>query len=476
MKQSVSHSMPRPVTRRDALRVMGVGFGLVGLGGAVGNSAQAAGIGAAPSPLAPKPPHFPAKAKHIIYLFLSGGLSQVDSFDYKPMLDKYDGKPMPYDKPETQFITGNLMKSPFHFKQYGQNGTWVSDLFPNVGEIIDEFCVLRSTYTDIPNHPPSQLMMNTGNNRIGRPSMGSWITYGLGTENQNLPAFIVLAPGSNGIGGSTRWGSAFLPAIYQGTFVSDVETDPQKQVQYLANSHLNAIQQRRELELLEGMNQSYLEQIQGAPELEATIQSMEVAFRMQTEVPEVFDVRKESKETLARYGPGDFARGCLMARRLVEHGVRMVQVYYGNANEWDQHEDIMGHKAHARKSDPPIAALILDLKERGLLQDTLVIVGTEFGRTPVLNLGGFQQVHNGRDHNHYGYTTLLAGGGVKPGVYGATDDFGFKVVEKGVHVHDLHATCLHLLGLDHERLTYRYSGRDFRLTDVEGRVVKDLVA
>src|ERR1700730_15570140 len=213
MQHPVSHSIPRPFTRRDALRVMGAGFGLVGLGGAMGNSLQAAGIGAGPSPLAPKPPHFPAKAKHIIYLFLSGGLSQVDSFDYKPMLDKYDGKRMPYDKPETQFITGNLMKSPFHFKQYGQNGTWVSDLFPNVGEIIDEFCVLRSTYTDIPNHPPSQLMMNTGNNRVGRPSMGSWITYGLGTENQNLPAFIVLAPGSNGIGGSTRWGSAFLPAI-----------------------------------------------------------------------------------------------------------------------------------------------------------------------------------------------------------------------------------------------------------------------
>jgi hypothetical protein len=467
-----SHFLPRPLTRRQALSMVGAGFGMAGLGGALGTAAQAA-IAGAVSPLAPKPPQFPAKAKRVIYLFLSGGLSHIDSFDRKPLLDKYDRKPLPYATPATQFATGNLMRSPFEWKQYGHNGTWVSELFPNVGPMIDDFCLIRSMYTDIPNHPPSQLMMTTGFSRPGRPSMGSWVTYGLGTQNQNLPAFIVLAPG----GDNTRWSAGFLPAIYQGTLVSDVESDPQKQVQYLSNPRLSQEQQRRELNLIRRMNERYLGDLQKAPELEATIQSMEVAFRMQTEAPEVFDIRKESKATLERYGEGDFARGCLMARRLIEKGVRMVQVYYGVKQEWDQHEDIMGHKVHARKSDPAIAALIQDLKERGLLDDTLVIIGTEFGRTPVVNLGGFQSIHNGRDHNHYGFSVLLAGGGVKSGlIYGATDEFGFKATESPVHVHDLHATCLHLLGLDHEKLTYRYSGRDFRLTDVEGHVVKDILA
>jgi hypothetical protein len=466
------HIQPRPVTRREALRIVGGGFGMVGLAGTLG-TLDAAGVQPAASPMAPKAPQFPAKAKRIIYIFLSGGMSHIDTFDRKPTLDKYDGKPMPYATPVTQFATGNLMRSPFQFQQYGQNGLWISELFPNVAKIIDEFSVIRSMYTDIPNHPPGQLMMTTGFSRPGRPSMGSWVTYGLGTENQNLPAFIVLAPG----GDNTRWSSGFLPAIYQGTLVSDVESDPQKQVQYLSNPRLNKAQQRSELDFIQGLNQRYLGQLEKAPELEATIQSMEVAYRMQTEAPEVFDIRKESKATLERYGDGDFARGCLMARRLVEAGVRMVQVYYGSKQEWDQHEDIMGHKVHARKSDPAIAALILDLKERGLLEDTLVLVGTEFGRTPVVNLGGFQSIHNGRDHNHYGFTVLAAGGGVKAGtIYGTTDEFGFKAVENPVHVHDLQATCLHLLGLDHEKLTYRYSGRDFRLTDVEGRVVRDILA
>ena len=464
--------MNPPVTRREALRAVGGGFGLVGLAGTLGTSMQAASLGPV-SPMAPKPPHFPAKAKHIIYIFLSGGFSHIDSFDYKPMLEKYDGKPLPYATPLTQFATGNLMKSPFTFKPYGQNGILVSDLFPNVGEIIDEFCLIRSMHTDVPNHPPSQWMMNSGVSRPGRPSMGSWVTYGLGTENQNLPAFIVLGPGGDG----SRWSSGFLPSIYQGTLVSDAESDPQKQVQYLSNPRLDKSQQRRQLDLLQRMNERFLGSLEQAPELETTIHSMEVAFRMQTEAPEVFDIRKESKATLARYGDGEFARGCLMARRLVEAGVRMVQVYYGRRQEWDQHEDIMGHKAHARKSDPAIAALILDLKERGLLDETLVILGTEFGRTPVINVGGFNAIHNGRDHNVHGFTVMLAGGGVKQGtIYGSTDEFGFKAVDNPVHVHDLHATVLHQLGLDHERLTYRYSGRDFRLTDVEGQVVKDILA
>ncbi|MCU1261030.1 MAG: hypothetical protein JWO80_3915 [Bryobacterales bacterium] len=468
------HVMPRPMSRREALARVGAGFGLVGLGGALGSSLQGASIGAGPvSPLAPKQPQFAPKAKRVIYLFLSGGVSHIDTFDRKTLLDKYDGKPLPYETPATQFATGNLMRSPFEWKQYGQNGTWVSELFPKVAPMIDDFCLIRSMYTDIPNHPPGQLMMTTGFSRPGRPSMGSWVTYGLGSENQNLPAFIVLAPG----GDNFRWSAGFLPAVYQGTLVSDIVSDPQKQVQYLSNSRLTREQQRRQLDLIQQMNHNYLGELGGAPELEATIQSMETAFTMQTAAPEVFDIRKESKATLDRYGDGDFARGCLMARRLVEAGVRMVQVYYGVKQEWDQHEDIMGHKVHARNCDPPIAALIQDLKERGLLDDTLVIVGTEFGRTPVLNLGGFQSIHNGRDHNHYGFSVLLAGGGVKPGlVYGATDEFGFKATENPVHVHDLHATCLHLLGFDHEKLTYRYSGRDFRLTDVGGNVVRDILA
>ena len=458
----------RLLTRRDALRKAGTGFGMAGL---------ASLFGAEPNPWAPREPHFAPKAKHVIFLFLNGGLSQIDSFDYKPKLDEYHGKPLPYQMPRTEFAVGNLMRSPFSFKQYGQNGTWVSELFPHTAAIIDKLCIIRSMQSDIPNHGPGMAMMNTGNSRAGRPSMGSWVTYGLGTVNQNLPGYVVLGPGATGDGGNSRWSSAFLPAVYQGTFVSDSVADPQKQIAHLANDRLNKAQQRRQLDLLNGLNRDYIERVQSAPELEATIQSMETAFRMQTEAPEVFDTRKESEATLARYGEGEFARGCLMARRLVERGVRMVQVYYGNANDWDQHADIMGHRVHAGKSDKAIAALITDLEERGLLDETLVLIGSEFGRTPVVNLGGFRSVHNGRDHNVHGFTYLLAGGGVKRGyIHGSTDDFGFKAVENPVHVHDLHATALHLLGLDHERLTYRYSGRNFRLTDVEGRVVKEIIA
>lgn len=468
--------MPRPplFTRREALRRAGTGFGMAGLAGIL----AAAPPASAPSnPWTPRQPHFAPKAKNVIFLFLNGGLSQIDSFDYKPKLNDYHGKPLPYEMPRTEFAVGNLMKSPFSFRQYGQNGTWVSELFPNLAAMVDKLCIVRSMQSDIPNHGPGMMMMNTGFSRAGRPSMGSWVTYGLGTLNQNLPGYIVLGPGASGDGGNGRWSSGFLPAVYQGTFVSDTVADPQKQIAHLANARLSREQQRRQLDLLKELNQDYLERLQSAPELEATIQSMETAFRMQTEAPDVFDTRKESPATLARYGEGGFARGCLMARRLVERGVRMVQVYYGNANDWDQHADIMGHKVHAGKSDQAMAALIGDLEERGLLNETLVLIGSEFGRTPVVNLGGFRSVHNGRDHNVHGFTYLMAGGGIKSGyIHGATDDFGFKAVEKPVHVHDLHATALHLLGLDHERLTFRYSGRDFRLTDVEGHVVKDVIA
>jgi len=460
-----------PKTRREALRTMGTGFGMTALAAMLGDSLQAAEPG---NPWSPRQPHFAPRAKHVIFVFLYGGLSAIDSFDHKPALDRYDGKPLPYQTPRTEFTTGNLMRSPFAFTKYGSNGHEVSEIFPRMGETIDEFCQVRSMITDIPNHGPSVMMMNTGTTRFGRPSMGSWVTYGLGTEDRNLPGFIVLAHNAAGDGGASRWGSAFLPSVYQGTFVPTSEADPKKQIQYLTNPQLDLAQQRRQLDLLERLNRIQMEEQGKAPELEATIQSMEVAFRMQTEAPDVFDISKESQATRNLYGPGEFGRGCLMARRLVERGVRMVQLYHGT---WDHHADILGHKFTAAQVDGPIAALVQDLKQRGLLRDTLVIVGSEFGRTPVLNLGGFRSVHNGRDHNIYGFTVLLAGGGVKAGLaYGATDEFGFKVVENPVHVNDLHATILYLLGLDHTRLTYRYSGRDFRLTDVAGRVVKDIVA
>jgi hypothetical protein len=455
-----------PKTRREALQSIGAGFGMTALAALLGESPAAA------SPWTVRQPHFAPRAKRVIFVFLSGGLSSIDSFHRKPALDKWDGKPLPFETPRTEFATGAVMRSPFSWKRYGQTGHEVSEIFPRMGEVIDEFCQIRSMVTDIPNHGPSVLMMNTGMSRIGRPSMGAWISYGLGTENQNLPGFIVLSHSAAGDGGANRWGSAFLPAVYQGTLVPTAETDPAKQIQHLTNSKLSLAEQRRELELLTKLNRMRVEELGKAPELEATIDSMEVAFRMQTEAPDVFDVRKESKATQDLYGPSEFGRACLMARRLSERGVRIVQLYHG---PWDHHADVMGHKISAAQVDGPIAALVADLKQSGMLDDTLVIVGTEFGRTPVVNLGGFRSVHNGRDHNIFGFTVLLAGGGVKGGLaYGETDEFGFKVVEKPVHVHDLHATILHLLGIDHEKLTYRYSGRDFRLTDVEGNVVRGI--
>jgi hypothetical protein len=364
------------------------------------------------------------------------------------------------------------MKSPFQWSQYGHNGTWVSEIFPKIGGIIDDFLIVRSMKSDIPNHGPSVLMMNTGASRVGRPSMGAWVVYGLGTENQNLPGFIVLTSGGQA-GDASKYGSAFLPSVYQGTSVPLRETDPKKQIEYLANSKLSLDQQRDQLDYLQSLNRMHYEAAGSAPELESSIQSMEVAFRMQTEAPDVFDLKKESAATRKKYGESEFGRSCLMARRLVERGVRFVQLYH---SPWDHHSDIMGHKMSAEQVDGPIAAMVADLKDHGLLDETLVLIGSEFGRTPVLNTGGFLTVHNGRDHNVHAFTVLLAGGGVKAGsIYGTSDDFGFKVVENQVHVHDLHATMLYQLGLNHEKLTYRYSGRDFRLTDVEGRVVKELI-
>jgi len=349
--------------------------------------------------------------------------------------------------------------------------------------------LIRSVYTDIPNHEPSMLMMNTGHTQVGRPSLGSWLTYGLGTENRNLPGYVVLCPDVPTTVGPPLWNSAFLPAVHQGTYISDrvekqeekligKDFDPKKLISFIHNDKFTLTEQRRELDMLERINRLQMErEAVHDPQLEAAIQSMEVAFRMQTEAPEVFDIRKESEVTLKMYGPGSTARGCLMAVRLVEHGVRMVQVYYGKGDPWDAHADIQDHKRNAKNSDQAFAAVIKDLKSRGLLKDTLVVCGSEFGRTPVMEIGAGGGVQNGRDHNPFGFTMWLAGGGVKGGtIYGATDDFGFKAIDKPVHVHDLHATILHLMGIDHTKLTYRYSGRDFRLTDVSGNVIREIIA
>ena len=367
----------------------------------------------------------------------------------------------------------------------------IRDRFPNVGACADDICWIRSVYTDIPNHEPSMLMMNTGHSQTGRPSLGSWLTYGLGSENRNLPGYVVICPDVPTTVGPPLWNSAFLPAVHQGTFIADKvdkqddkdligkDFDPRKLISYIHNEKFSAPEQRRELDLLQQLDT--LRAAPGAPrdpQLEATIQSMEVAYRMQTEAPEVFDIRKETAATLKLYGPGSTARGCLMAVRLVERGVRMVQVYYAKGDPWDAHSDIQAHRKNAKDSDQPFAAVIKDLKSRGLFKDTLVVCGSEFGRTPVMEVGGGAgMLQNGRDHNPFGFTMWLAGGGVKGGtIYGATDDFGFKAVEKPVHVHDLHATILHLLGIDHTKLTYRYSGRDFRLTDVSGNVLHEIIA
>jgi hypothetical protein len=427
------------------------------------------------------------RAKHVIFLFMNGGLSQIDSFDYKPMLEKYHGQPMPGGDLQHERKTGNLMKSPFKFKKYGKSSIEVSEIFPNLGECVDDMCFVRSVYTEIPNHEPALEMMNTGANFAGRPSMGSWLTYGLGSMNQNLPGFVVLCPEVPTTVGPPLWSSAFLPPMHQGTYVSDAisksEFDPQKLIANIHNEQFDLTQQRKELDLVKQLDQLNIASAAGGahdPQLEGTIGAMETAFRMQTEAPDVFDVRKESPEVLKMYGEGSTARGCLTAARLIEKGVRMVQVYYAKGDPWDHHFDIELHRKTGGDSDQPFAALIKDLKARGLFDETIIVAGSEFGRTPVVEVGsGFMggQTHNGRDHNPHGFTMWLAGGGFKRGfTYGATDDFGWKAVENPVHVHDIHATILYQLGIDHTKLTYHYSGRDYRLTDLYGNVVHDLIA
>ncbi len=475
-----------PLSRRDLFCRIGGGFGALGLASVLADAgllvaAEAAGATEAPhpgkpeasvpgDPLAPKRPHFPARAKRVIFLFMNGGPSHVDTFDPKPALQKYAGQDPPAGLVTGRRKHGKIMPSPFAARPRGQSGIAVTDLFPHVAGCIDDICVLRSVYTDNPNHEPSLLMMNSGNMQPIRPSLGSWLTFGLGTENQNLPGFVVLCPGKPVVG-PQLWSNSFLPGIYQGTHIRNQTIDPDRIIRDVTNRHLSPPEQRAQIDLLQALNREHLEARGRDDALEARIGSLEMAFRMQFEAKEAFDLGRESVLTHALYGSGEFANACLLARRLVERGVRVVQIYYGNNQPWDDHQDITRHRDHAQKSDRPIAALLTDLKARGLLEETLVIWGGEFGRTP------FSEGAKGRDHHSLGFAMWLAGGGVKGGfVHGATDELGMQAVSNRMHVHDLHATILHLMGLEHERLTYRYSGRDFRLTDVSGRVARQIIA
>jgi hypothetical protein len=479
MLQHLPPLQDRFLTRRDLLRRCGMGFAALSLAGLLEQPAHASENSL--SPLAPKKPHFPGKAKRVIHLFMNGGPSHVDSFDPKPALARYAGKALPMPNLRTERKTGAAFPSPFPFQRYGKSGIEVSDLFPHVGSCIDDVCVIRSLYADIPNHEPSLMLMNCGAARLIRPSLGSWVTYGLGSENQNLPGFIALCPGGYPIQETQNWQSAFLPGVYQGTYIDSRYTDIEQLIQHIRNHYVTSSEQRQQLELLRKLNAHHLERRQNDAQLEARLQSFELAYRMQEDASDAFDVSREPAYIREMYGRGVQARQLLIARRLLEKGVRFVQVWHGAGQPWDSHDDLeVNHGRLARQCDQGIGALLRDLKARGMLDDTLVIWGGEFGRTPTVELptpGANAGKINGRDHNHYGFTMWLAGGGVKGGhVHGATDEFGFQAVENKVHVHDLHATILHLLGFDHEKLTYRYAGRNFRLTDVHGHVVRDILA
>ena len=461
----------RPLSRREMLGRSAAGFASLALTGLLAEEASAMRA----DPLAVRPPHHPAKAKRVIFLFMHGGPSQIDTFDYKPLLDRDHGKPLPFAKPRVVSAeTGNLLRSPWKFRQHGQSGAWVSELFPHVAGIADQLCFIHSMHGSNSRHGGALLELHTGSDTFVRPSMGSWINYGLGTENRDLPGFITICPTLTH-GAENNYSSAFLPAVYQGTPMGNASIKSKDAKIPFIENQTPIESQRRELDLLAEMNRRHLPSDETADALEARIDSFELAFRMQAAAPQLQDISDESPATLELYGlndpqTADFGRQCLMARRFAEAGVRFVQA--SHSYKWDQHSALKrDHAKNAMEVDQPIAALILDLKARGLLDDTLVLWGGEFGRTPTAQGG------DGRDHNPHGYTMWLAGGGVKPGVhYGQTDDYGYFSVADKVHVHDLHATMLHLLGLDHLRLTFRYAGRDFRLTDVHGEIVHDILA
>jgi len=464
------------VDRRDFLRRCGMGFGGMALAGLMGGSGRALGAG----PEAWPAPQFAPKAKRVVHLFMNGGPSQVDTFDPKPMLDKRHGQVIPLEGLKTERPTGTALRSPFSFARYGKSGLEVSELFAHTAAHADELCVIRSMTADVPNHEPSLMLMNCGDGRLSRPSVGSWISYGLGSANDNLPAYVSMCPGGMPIKRAENWRSSFLPGNFQGTYLDTSIQDVERMLENLRNPRARDSRQAKQIAFLEEINRRHLAERQHDPQLEARIRSFELAYRMQSDATDAFDLSKEPAAIKEMYGPGDFARQCLMARRLVERGVRYIQLWHGNGQPWDSHDDIEDHRRLARECDQGIGAFLTDLKQRGLLEETLVIWGGEFGRTPVVEMpqaGSNMGVMKGRDHNHYGFSMWMAGGGVKGGhVHGATDDFGFAAVDKPMHVHDLHATILHLLGMDHEKLTYHYSGRDFRLTDVHGVVVRSIIA
>jgi hypothetical protein len=472
-------------SRREFLQRAGNGFGMLALSGLLAEQGLlAAPGGAALDPLSPKVPHFPTKAKSVIWLFMNGGQSQVDTWDYKPALAERDGKELEGFDKNTGFFTGSvgpIMKSPFQFAQHGECGAWVSEIFPNLAKHVDRMSILKSCWTDSNNHSPALFRMNTGMARMGFPCVGAWTTYGLGAETRNLPAFVVMYDTlGRGIpkGHAQNWGAGFLPGVYQGTALKP-QGAPIENLERAAG--VTDASQRSQLDLIRTLNEQHLERAEGEPELAARIESFELAYRMQMAAPEVLDLGRESQATQALYGIDDpkcghFAKQCLLARRMVEQGVRFVQIYSGgmeNERSWDGHTNIKeNHAGFAQETDQPIAALLTDLAERGLLDSTLVVCGGEFGRLPIVQKGG-----TGRDHNPHAFTTWMAGGGVKGGLsYGETDEIGFKAVVDRVGINDLHATMLHLVGLNHEKLTYRFNGRDFRLTDVGGHVVTPILA
>ncbi len=464
------------LTRRAALQRAAAGFGWM-----AASALMAEQSGASSNPLAPKSPHFPARAKRVIFLFMKGGPSHVDTFDYKPLLQRDDRKPLPFPKPRVQFAkTENLLASPWKFEKHGQSGIEVSELFPHVARHVDDLCIINSLHGTNPAHGGACLKLHTGSDNFVRPSMGAWVAYGLGTENKNLPAFITICP-TLAHGGLNNWGAAFLPAPFQGTPIGNASVpSEQAVVRYMKNETTPPELQRAELDFLNDLNREHLKTSPARLAMEGRIASFELAFRMQTEMPGVQDISGESEATKKLYGLDDhvtanFGRQCLMARRFAERGVRFIQVTHSDGMvQWDQHGDLRkGHTKNAAEVDKPIAGLLADLKSRGLLEDTLVLWGGEFGRTPTSQGTDY----NGRDHSPEGFTMWLAGGGVKTGIkFGATDDYGYYATQDKVHIHDLHATLLALLGLDHERVTYRHAGRDFRLTDVAGHVVTDIFA
>ena len=484
MNPSSSYNPRGGWSRRELLQRTGFGLGSLALTGMMqsGLMPELLAGESSPNPLLPRQPHFPAKAKHLIHIFANGGPSHVDTWDPKPAIEKHVGQELPGGAPRTERPTGNFYPSTFKVQKYGESGIEASELFEKTASAhADKLCVIRSMHADVPNHEPSLLLMNCGEARQVRPSVGSWLTYGLGTENQNLPAFISMCPGGYPIQESQNWQAGFLPGIYQGTYIDSKHESVDKLVEYVVNRKMSRSAQRRELDLIQKMNAEHIQTRAVDPMLEARIQSMELAYRMQEEAMDVFDISREPQHILDMYGPGVQARQMLVARRLIQRGVRVVQLWHGQGQPWDNHDRIAeGHKKLAGECDQAIAALLTDLQQHGLLDETLILWGGEFGRTPTVEMpqkGANDGTISGRDHNHYGFTVWLAGGGVKGGqAYGATDEFGFKAQENRVHVHDLHATMLQLMGFDHTKLTYRWAGRDFRLTDVHGRVINDWIA